>query len=62
MEDFEGDVHFTSFGINFLQAIWYRFNKAKVVEKYCEYCERTSQFVCTRWDKPKECEFCEEEF
>jgi len=62
MEDYEGECHFTSFRINFLQAVWYRFNKARVVEKYCEYCERISNVMCTRWDKPKECEYCEEEF
>ena len=62
MQDFDGELHFTSFRINLLQAIWYRFNKAQVVEKYCECCERMNQFVCTRWEKPKECSFCEEKF
>jgi hypothetical protein len=62
MQDWDDDLHFTSFRINYFQSIWYRFNKAKVVERYCEYCENTSQFVCNRWDNPKECGFCEEGF
>ena len=62
MQDFENNLHFTSFRINPLQAIWYKFNKAKVVEIECEYCEKISQFICNRWDKPKECSFCEEEY
>ena len=62
MEDYENELHFTSFRINLLQAIYYKLNKARVVEKYCEYCEKTSQFICNRWEKPKECEFCEEKF
>jgi hypothetical protein len=62
MQDFDDNLHFTSFRINPLQAIWYRFNKSQVVEKYCEHCDSMNQFVCTRWDKPKECSFCEEIF
>jgi len=34
----------------------------KVVEKECDYCEKISQFICNRWDKPRECSFCEEEY
>jgi len=63
MSDFDGMLHFTSFRIGMLKALYYKFNKARVVEKECEYCEKTSQFICeNRWDKPKECSFCEEEF
>jgi len=63
MQDFENNFHFTSFRISALKAMYYRFNKARVVEKYCDDCEKTSQFICeNRWDKPKECSFCEEEF
>ena len=60
MQDYDEELHFTSFRINPLQALWYKFNKAKVLEKYCDYCEKTSQFIVNgRWDKPKECSFCE---
>ena len=55
MQDFENNLHFTSFRISALKAMYYRFNKARVVEKYCDDCEKTSQFICeNRWDKPKE--------
>jgi len=58
MQDFENNLHFTSFRISALKAMYYRFNKARVVEKYCDDCEKTSQFICeNRWDKPKECSF-----
>ena len=60
MQDFDDNLHFTSFRINPLQIILYRFNKARVVEKYYENYDSINQFVCeNRWDKPKECSFCE---
>ena len=63
MQDFDDNLHFTSFRISGLKALYYKFNKARVIEKYCDTCEKTYQFVCeNRWDKVKECGFCEEEF
>jgi len=62
MQDMDENLHFTSFRINPLQAIWYKFNKAKIVEMTCDYCDRTFQFLCNRGDKPEECPWCEEEY
>ncbi len=62
MKDFDGLLHFTSFRISALKALYYKFNKAKIVEMYCEDCETTSQFICNRGDKLEECPGCEEEY
>jgi len=61
MQDFDGEIHFTSFRINPLQALWYRFNKAKFVQVTCDYCDKTFEFLCYR-EKPEECPGCEEEY
>ena len=45
MKDFEGDLHFTTFGISALKAFYYKFNKARIVEQYCDTCEKTYQFL-----------------
>jgi len=60
MQDFDGLLHFTSFRISALKALYYKFNKAKFVIMTCDYCDMTFRFLCYR-EKPEECG-CEEEY
>lgn len=61
MTDFEGDLHFTSFRINPLRALWYKFHKAQIVTKYCEDCDSTFEYLVNKKNDTTECPNCEEE-
>jgi rubrerythrin len=59
LQDFDATLHFKSFRITQLQALWYKLHLANKKEFTCSYCERTFKgYVKNNKDKPEECPFC----
>ena len=61
-QDSNGILHFTSFRVTLLQALYYKFHLAKKKEFACPYCNKTFKvYMKNKKDIPEKCYFCGED-
>jgi|CXWL01.1.fsa_nt_gi hypothetical protein len=63
LQDSDGVLHFKSFRVSLLQALYFKLHLAKKKEFTCSYCNSTFRaYVNNKKDEPEECYFCDKDW